>query len=318
MAAKSDSELGINSWLEDELHQQYLHDRSSVDASWKSIFDEPRPASANGTPTVPTSTIPTAAANGAGGAAPPAPEPNAELQALRGVAGKIAENMTASVAIPLATSQRTIAVKVMDENRRIINQHRTLVGNGKVSYTHLIGWAIVKALETVPGINHAYAERDGQPYRVLHPQINLGIAVDVAGKDGARSLMVPNIKNAGALNFQEYVAAFDDLVARARKAKLTTADFQGTTISLTNPGTVGTMASSPRLMPGQGAIIATGAIDYPAEYQGAASETRALLGISKVMTLACTYDHRIIQGAESRSEERRVGKECRSRWSPYH
>src|ERR1035438_7011182 len=133
MAAKSDSELGINSWLEDELHQQYLHDRSSVDASWKSIFDEPLPASANGTPTVPTSTIPTAAANGAGGAAPPAPEPNAELQALRGVAGKIAENMTASVAIPLATSQRTIAVKVMDENRRITNQHRTLVGNGKVS-----------------------------------------------------------------------------------------------------------------------------------------------------------------------------------------
>ena len=111
--------------------------------------------------------------------------------------------------------------------------------------------------------------------------------------------MVPNIKNAGALNFQEYVTAFDDLVARARRAKLTPADFQGTTISLTNPGTVGTMSSSPRLMPGQGAIIAAGAIDYPAEYQGAADETRAMLGISKVMTLTCTYDHRIIQGAES-------------------
>ena len=294
MAAKSDSELGINSWLEDELHQQYLHDRSSVDASWKSVFEEPRPAHANGGTVKP--------ANGAATPPPPpapASEPGAELQALRGVAGRIAENMTASIAIPLATSQRTIAVKVMDENRRIINQHRTLVGNGKVSYTHLIGWAIVKALETVPGINHAYAERDGLPYRVLHPKINLGIAVDVAGKDGSRSLMVPNIKDAGALNFQEYVVAFDDLVARARHAKLVPADFQGTTISLTNPGTVGTMASSPRLMPGQGAIIATGAIDYPAEYQGAAEETRALLGISKVMTLACTYDHRIIQGAES-------------------
>ena len=207
--------------------------------------------------------------------------------------------MAASVTIPLATSQRTIAVKVMDENRRIINQHRTLVGRGKVSYTHIIGWAIVKALETNPALNHAYGERDGQPFRVVHPQVNLGIAIDVPGKDGARSLMVPNIKDAGALNFQEYLSAFDDLVARARRAKLTPADFQGTTISLTNPGTVGTMSSSPRLMPGQGAIIASGAIDYPAEYQGVADETRAMLGISKVMTLTCTYDHRIIQGAES-------------------
>src|SRR6516162_6562293 len=111
--------------------------------------------------------------------------------------------------------------------------------------------------------------------------------------------MVPNIKKAGVLNFQEYVTAFDDLVARARKGKLTPADFQGTTISLTNPGTVGTMSSNPRLMLGQGAIIAAGAIDYPAEYRGAADETRAVLGISKVMTLTCTYDHRIIQGAES-------------------
>ena len=123
--------------------------------------------------------------------------------------------------------------------------------------------------------------------------------MDVAGKDGARSLMVPNIKDAGALPFQDFLTAFDDLVARARTGKLTTADFQWTTISLTNPGTVGTMSSSPRLMLGQGAIIATGAIDYPAEYHGTAAETRATLGISKVMTLTCTYDHRIIQGAQS-------------------
>ena len=123
----------------------------------------------------------------------------------------------------------------------------------------------------MPALNHAYAESDGAAFRVVHPQVNLGIAVDVAGKDGARSLLVPNIKNAGALNFQEYLAAFDDLVARARTGKLTPADFQGTTISLTNPGTVGTMSSIPRLMPGQGAIIAAGAIDYPAEYRGAAA-----------------------------------------------
>jgi len=294
MASQSEAEMGINSWLEDELYQQYRHDRTTVDESWKKIFEGHHTNGGtvtNGSAAPPVrATIPVAA--------PPA-VPGDQWQPLRGAAGRIADNMAASVAIPLATSQRTIAVKVMDENRRMINQHRTLIGRSKVSYTHLIGWAVVKALGEIPGINHAYAEKDGQPYRLAHASVNLGIAVDVAGKDGARSLLVPNIKNAGALNFQEYVTRFDDLVARARTSKLTPEDFQGTTISLTNPGTVGTMSSNPRLMLGQGAIIATGAIDYPAEYQGAADETRALLGISKVMTMTCTYDHRIIQGAES-------------------
>ena len=288
MPAKSDPEMGINSWLEDELYQEYLHDRSAVDESWKHLFEENGGGAAAIRPPAP-------------GPQPPTPEkaPDGDLQPLRGAAGRIAENMAASLAIPLASSQRTVAVKVMDENRRIINQHRTLLGRGKVSYTHLIGWAIVQALEDLPALNHAYAEKDGQPYRAVRRQVNLGIAVDVAGRDGARSLMVPNIKNAGALNFQEYLNAFDGLVARARTGKLTPADFEDTTISLTNPGTVGTMASNPRLMLGQGAILAAGAIDYPAEYRGAAEETRAVIGISKVMTLTCTYDHRVIQGAES-------------------
>src|SRR6516164_4032913 len=292
MPPRFDPEMGINSWLEDELYQQYKRDRTAVDESWKQLFDESGAPAAKG-------------GNGGGLAAAKLPAPLAEigsqeeLKPLRGAAGRIAENMAASVVVPLATSQRTIAVKVMDENRRIINQHHTLTGRGKVSYTHLIGWAVVKALEEFPTLNHAYAERDGQPYRVVRAQINLGIAVDVTGQDGTRSLLVPNINNAGRLTYQEYVARFDELVARARAGKLTPADFQGTTLSLTNPGTVGTMSSNPRLMPGQGAIIAAGAIDYPAEYQGAANETRAMLGISKVMTLTCTYDHRIIQGAES-------------------
>ncbi len=222
-----------------------------------------------------------------------------DLQPLRGAAARIAENMEASLAIPVATSQRTIPVKVVDENRTIINQHLTLVGKDKVSYTHLIGWAVVQALKAYPNLNNAYAERDGQPFRHVRGPINLGIAIDIAGKDGARALVVPNIRDAGALDFPRFVAAFEDLVARARTAKLTTEDFQGSTISLTNPGTVGTVGSIPRLMPGQGAIIATGAIDYPAEYRGAAPDTRALLGIGKVMTITCTYDHRVIQGAES-------------------
>jgi 2-oxoglutarate dehydrogenase E1 component len=298
MPLKSDPEMGINSWLEDELYQQYLHDRSAVDESWKHLFEEtsgPVPARPAEAPTVNGSTAAPKAAS-----APAAePGPGEQLLPLRGAAARIVQNMDASLTVPVATSVRTIAVKVMDENRRIINQHRTLVGRGKVSYTHIIGWAILKTLEEFPNLNNAYAEANGEPMRLARPQVNLGVAVDVAGKDGARSLLVPNIKNAGALDFAQYATAFDDLVARARNGKLTLADFQGTTISLTNPGTVGTMASNPRLMAGQGAIVATGAIDYPAAFQGAADETRALLGMSKVMTLSCTYDHRIIQGAES-------------------
>jgi len=298
MSLKSDPEMGINSWLEDELYQQYLHDRTTVDESWKHVFEETAGPAASRTPGQ-------TAANGTVTSAPKIPSitiepgPGEQLVPLRGAAARIAENMGASLTVPVATSARTIAVKVMDENRRIINQHRTLVGKGKVSYTHIIGWAIVKALEEFPNLNNAYAEKGGEPQRLIRPRINLGIAVDVAGKDGSRSLVVPNIKDAGALDFQQYVTAFDDLVARARAARLTPADFQGTTISLTNPGTVGTVSSNPRLMAGQGAIIATGTIDYPAAFQGAADETRAVLGLSKVMNMTCTYDHRIIQGAES-------------------
>ena len=291
---------GINSWLEDELLQEYRHDRSSVDPLWKSIFDR-NGSAANGTANN-GATNNGAALNGYTPNAPAPPPPSAtdEVVALRGAAGKIAENMAASVSIPLATSQRIIPVKVIDENRRLINHHRGLIGRSKVSYTHLIGWAIVRSVQANPSLNNSFTwSPEGQPLRVTKPEINFGLAVDVAGKNGARSLVVPNIKNAGNLTFLQYMAAFDDLVAKARAAKLTPADFQGTTISLTNPGTVGTMASSPRLMLGQGAIVAVGAMDYPAEYRAVSPDAIASLGISKVMSVTCTYDHRIIQGAES-------------------
>jgi len=222
-----------------------------------------------------------------------------QLIPLRGVAARIVENMTASLSIPTATSQRQVPVRIMEENRNLINKQRAPQGKSKLSFTHLIAWAIVKALRSNQSLNHAFAENEGQPFRVLRTQVNIGLAVDVAGKDGARSLMVPNIKNANGMNFGQFAAAYDDIVARARTNKLQIADFQGTTISLTNPGTVGTLGSVPRLVPGQGAIIATGAIDFPAEFAGASEETRALLGLSKVLMITCTYDHRIIQGAES-------------------
>lgn len=283
----------VNSWLEDELYHQYLRDRQTVDADWKQVFEtngHTLPGNGN-TAAAPLPAVKTAVA-------PPA-VPGDELVPLRGSALRIAENMTASLAMPVATSQRAMPVKVIDENRRLINERREMAGKSKISYTHIVAWAIVKAVEKVPALNQAYSEAGGESFRITHKNLNLGIAVDVAGKDGARSLKVPSIKAAQAMDFAQFLAAFDDLVARARTNKLVVADFEGTTISLTNPGTVGTMGSTPRLMPGQGAIIATGAIDYPPEYRGVPEETRTSIGISKVMTVTCTYDHRVIQGAES-------------------
>ncbi|MEO8028908.1 MAG: multifunctional oxoglutarate decarboxylase/oxoglutarate dehydrogenase thiamine pyrophosphate-binding subunit/dihydrolipoyllysine-residue succinyltransferase subunit, partial [Bryobacteraceae bacterium] len=227
------------------------------------------------------------------------PGPADHLVPLRGAAMRLAENMTASLSMPVATSQRMVAVKVIDENRRAINEFRSARGQSKVSYTHLIAYAIVRATETVPSLNHAYAETEGGHFRVVRDEVNIGLAVDVAGKNGARSLVVPNVKGAQAMNFAQFLAAYDDLVNKARTNKLAVPDFQGTTISLTNPGTVGTTGSTPRLMPGQGAIIATGAIDYPPEYRGVPEQIRVSMGLSKVMMMTCTYDHRVIQGAES-------------------
>jgi 2-oxoglutarate decarboxylase len=307
MAAKTDPQLDVNSWLQDELREQYRHDRSSIDDEWKHLFETngtQKPLETNGTtaaaaPNVTAAsqslqTVPRAAQTQSTELAP-----GEELQPLRGAAGAIAKNMNASIAIPLATSQRIIPVKVIEENRQLINHHRGLLGKSKISYTHIIGWAVVKAVQANPTLNHAFTDNSGEPCRVLRKEINLGIAVDVAAKGGGRSLMVPNINNAGSLDFALSAAAVDDLVSRARGGKLATPDFQGTTISLTNPGTVGTMASMPRLMVGQGAIIAVGAMDFPAEYRGVSPEVRSMLGISKVMSVTCTYDHRIIQGAES-------------------
>ncbi|MFN2492063.1 MAG: multifunctional oxoglutarate decarboxylase/oxoglutarate dehydrogenase thiamine pyrophosphate-binding subunit/dihydrolipoyllysine-residue succinyltransferase subunit [Pyrinomonadaceae bacterium] len=222
-----------------------------------------------------------------------------EATPIRGAALKIVENMEASLSVPTATSQRRIPVKLLDENRQIINKYLLENGLGKASYTHLIAWALLRALQEFPQLNDGYGLLDGSPARLRRPHINLGIAIDLARKDGTRSLLVPNIKNANELRFTQFLNAYDDVVKRARDGKLQIADFQGTTISLTNPGTIGTVSSTPRLMSGQSVIIATGAIEYPAEYQAMAPDALSQLGISKAITISSTYDHRIIQGAES-------------------
>ena len=207
--------------------------------------------------------------------------------------------MEQSLTVPTATSVRNMPVKVLEENRRIINEHLKSTGRGKVSYTHIIAWAIIKAAKEYPQMNVGYGFVDGKPSRLENESINLGIAIDIEKKDGSRNLLVPNIKGCEKMNFAEFFAAYNDVVDRARTGKLTLDDFAGTTISLTNPGTLGTVASNPRLMSGQSVIIATGAIEYPAEYQGMTSAALSQIGISKTITLTSTYDHRVIQGAES-------------------
>lgn len=222
-----------------------------------------------------------------------------EAKPIRGAALKIVENMQASLAVPTATSQRRIPVKLLDENRRIINKNLAENDRGKASYTHLIAWAILRTLEKFSQLNDGYGEVDGTPTRFQREAVNLGVAIDLEKKDGTRTLLVPNIKNANTLSFSKFLEAYDDIVKRARTGKLQVADFQGTTISLTNPGTIGTVASTPRLMAGQSVIIATGAIEYPAEYQAMAPVALSQLGISKAITISSTYDHRLVQGAES-------------------
>jgi 2-oxoglutarate dehydrogenase E1 component len=286
--------FGPNSWFVEELFSEYSRDPSQISEPWKSYFNnltgkvdaKPAEAAANGG----TMSLPVAM---------PLPLPGEEAIALKGVPAKIVDNMSASLTIPTATTFRAIPVKLLDENRRIINQYLQKMHRGKVSFTHIIGWALVRALKKYPTLNSAFTVLEGQPHVIRKPHVHLGLAVDIEKKDGSRSLIVPNVKNAHAMSFDQYLAAYDQIIRRARTNKIEPSDFAGTTLTLTNPGTVGTIASNPRLMIGQGAIIATGAIEYPAEFHAMSEPLLAQLGIGKVMNMTSTYDHRIIQGAES-------------------
>ena len=218
---------------------------------------------------------------------------------LRGPAKAVAVNMDDSINVPTATSYRQLPAKAMIDNRIVINSHLKRTRGGKVSFTHIIGFAVIRALKAMPTQNVYYDEQDGKPAMVQPAHVNFGLAIDVPRPDGTRMLLVPNVKAADTLTFREFMAAYDDLVERGRNGKLGAEDFAGTTVSLTNPGGIGTMMSVPRLMRGQGAIVGVGAMNYPAEFQGASQETINRLAVSKVVTLSSTYDHRVIQGAGS-------------------
>ncbi|MGN6299919.1 MAG: 2-oxo acid dehydrogenase subunit E2, partial [Angustibacter sp.] len=366
--------FGPNEWLVDELYQQYLKDRSSVDRAWWEFFEdytpgeaaipngEPTPAapapaaapapSASAAPAAPAAAAPAEAPQppASAPAAPPAPprpaaqpqavpQPSSEERAdgvtpqraertpaparttpppapasagdtdvtpLRGASARVVTNMEASLQVPTATSVRAVPAKLLIDNRIVINSHLKRSRGGKVSFTHIIGYAVVKALGAMPEMNHSYTERDGKPALVQPAHVNLGLAIDLAKPDGTRQLLVPSIKGAETMDFAQFWTAYEDVVRRARAQKLTADDFAGTTISLTNPGTIGTNHSVPRLMSGQGTIIGVGSLEYPAEWQGASEETLNRSAISKILTLTSTYDHRIIQGAQSGDFLRRI------------
>jgi 2-oxoglutarate dehydrogenase E1 component len=301
--------------LVDEMYDQYVADPTSVSESWREFFQDYKPAGA------PAATATAAAPAAAAPAAPPAPAPAIPASAppaatpvdeqgepLRGASARIVANMEASLSVPTATSFREVPAKLLEVNRTILNNHMARTRGGKVSFTHIIGYAVVQAIaKTVPAMNASFFEgADDKPRIVRHEHVGLGLAVDLEKSDGSRTLLVPVIKDADTYDFAGFWAAYEDLIRKVRANKLTPDDFAGATVSLTNPGTIGTVQSVPRLMPGQGLIVGVGALEYPTAYQGADPSTLAELGLSKVITISSTYDHRIIQGAESGLFLRRV------------
>ena len=323
--------FGLNAWLVDDMYDQYRADPRAVGESWRELFSSYRPEAVDlgrpanpGPATVQIPLVPNAAtvrpaepaqvARPAGSTDPPE-----QATPLRGASGRLAANMTASLGVPTATSFRVVPARLLDINRQILNDHLSRAGSpGKVSFTHVIAYAVLEALRAVPVMNSAFTAAPGNdpeaaPSVVHHRHVGLGVAVDLERPDGRRTLMVPVIREADTLDFHGLWVAYEDLIGRVRAGKVGADDLAGATISLTNPGTLGTVQSVPRLMPGQGVIVGVGAIGYPAEWQSADPQVLAELGVSKVVTITSTYDHRIIQGAESgrflREVHQRLGGE---------
>jgi len=320
-------QFGPNEWLVEEMYEQFLANPSAVDSSWHDFFAGYRPAarSDNGQPArtatparpqqppaqlpkQPPTKPPANRTLGQATAGAPAQHDLAQdtTTPLRGAAARVVANMETSLELPTATSVRAVPAKLLVDNRIVINNHLRRTRGGKVSLTHLIGYAMVRALHDIPQLNRHYTiDEAGKPAVVAPEHVNLGLAIDLK-TDKGRSLLVASIKGCEVMTFAEFWQAYEAIIRKAREGKLTAEDLAASTITLTNPGTIGTNHSVPRLMSGQGAIIGVGAMEYPASFQGASDRTLAELAISKIITLTSTYDHRIIQGAESGEFLRRI------------
>ncbi|WP_459587758.1 multifunctional oxoglutarate decarboxylase/oxoglutarate dehydrogenase thiamine pyrophosphate-binding subunit/dihydrolipoyllysine-residue succinyltransferase subunit [Corynebacterium camporealensis] len=327
--------FGPNAWLIDEQFQQYSKDPSSVDKEWREFFEAngaPQSDAAKkgqdsaaavkqseGSPAevkqdVRETTVSQSAvkAREATQKAKPSkrkkPEspldkigeaPEAGEKQLKGMFKAIAKNMEQSLEIPTATTVRDMPVKLMWENRTMINDHLKRTRGGKISFTHIIGYALVKAVQLHPDMNVRYEVINDKPHVVQPEHINVGLAIDLPQKNGDRALVVAAIKECENKTFAEFVEAYEDIVARSRKNKLTMDDFSGVTINLTNPGGIGTRHSIARLTKGAGSIIGVGSMDFPAEFAGTSADRLADMGVGRLVTMTSTYDHRVIQGAES-------------------
>jgi 2-oxoglutarate dehydrogenase E1 component len=320
--------FGPNAWLVEEMYERYRNDPGSVADAWQEFFTDyeskgPAVAAPSVTDGAPPPTA-TPAPLPAPAPPPPSPAPPAEEEVagepIRGAGAAIVANMERSLGVPTATSFRDVPAKLLEVNRKVINGYMGRKGEGKISFTHLIAYAVVRTIaDDVPAMGNTYVEGpDGKPRVVRNEHVNVGLAVDLTKPDGTRTLVVPVVKQADTLDFRGFMAAYEDLIRRARSGKLTLDDFQGATISITNPGTIGTVQSVPRLMPGQGVIVGVGSIGYPAAWQGADERALGDLGISKVVTLTSTYDHRIIQGAESGTFLQKVHERLLGEHGFYH
>lgn len=343
-AVSNSSIFGPNAWLIDEQFQQYSKDPNSVDKEWRDYFEAngapnngastPAAASADKSAKKSAPVKPAAKSAAAGGAPAAKPAkvaekpgkdssskktsdspldrigeaPEAGERQLKGMFKAIAKNMDESLEVPTATTVRDVPVKLMWENRAMINDHLKRTRGGKISFTHILGYALVKATQIHPDMNVRYELKDGKPTVVQPEHVNLGLAIDLPQKDGSRALVVAAVKEAENMSFSEFVDAYQDIVNRSRKNKLTMDDFSGVTINLTNPGGIGTRHSIARLTKGAGAIIGVGSMDYPAEFAGTSEDRLADLGVGRLVTLTSTYDHRVIQGAESGEFLRTLGQ----------
>jgi multifunctional 2-oxoglutarate metabolism enzyme len=283
------SEFGVNTWYVLDMLNEYEESPSNVSTYWQNFFESLDIIADKNKIT----------SKQINGVKFPSPYKGDDTVPIRGAGIKIIENMDSSLSIPVATSMRTVPVKVLEENRYFINNHFKKTRQGKISFTHIIGWAIVKAIKSIPVMNDAYTIIESEPMKIKRHDVNIGLAIDIQKKDGTRSLIVPNIKKANEMNFREFFDAYNNIIGKARSNKIEVSDFMETTISLTNPGTIGTSASNPRLMIGQGCIVATGSIGFPPGFEASSKDVVSSLGLSKVMNITSTYDHRIIQGAES-------------------
>ena len=325
-------EFAGNEWFVEEQYERYQKDKNLVDPSWWPIFETidkalggagtastPSPAAAApaapatpaaapaapAAPTAPVASKPTKAP-ATPSPAPATPKANTvepaedKIVPLRGPAKAVVTTMEESLTVPTATTVRAVPAKLLIENRSAINKYLASTRGGKVSFTHIIGYAVIRAVAAMPSMNVTYnVDEKGKPVAVHNAHVNFGLAIDIPRPDGSRNLVVPNIKGAEQLSFREFWDAYNDIVKRGRNGALTIEDFRGTTVSLTNPGGIGTVHSVPRLSKGQAAIIGVGALEYPAEFRGLSEKLITQQGLSKIITLTSTYDHRVIQGAGS-------------------